>query len=162
MAMAWAIGIGLFLFLLLVFPRRTMGLTALCGVALGGFLLWTKMKNDERDRKRATIVVTVVHDLEQCSPEVPLFVQISNHSDDTVEKVSFAFKGYRSGYSKPVYDSGYSGYSSDRIIKGGDDWGSCWPLPRKAHGTSQQGIASTPPETLVWTVTNISPIFRKK
>ena len=71
MAMAWAIGIGLFLFLLLVFPRRTMGLTALCGVALGGFLLWTKMKNDERDRKRATIVVTVVHDLEQCSPEVP-------------------------------------------------------------------------------------------
>ena len=81
MAIAWAIGIGLFLFLLLVFPRRTMGLTVLCGVALGGFLLWTKMKNDERDRKRAAIAPTPTGSLgldrDKHKPDLPQEIVVS-------------------------------------------------------------------------------------
>ncbi len=160
--MAWVIGIGIFLFLLFAFPRAMVGLIVLCGVAIGGFLLWTKIENDERARKRATVSVTVAYDLERCSPEFPLFVQILNRSDDTLEKVSFAIEGHRAGYSEPIYDSGYLGYSSDRIITGGDGWANCWTLPRKAYGASEQRVALNPPETLVWTVTNTSPTFQNR
>ena len=116
--MAWVIGIGIFLFLLFVFPRAMVGLIVLCGVGIGGFLLWDKIKTDERARLRASVTVTVTHDLERCSPEHPLFVQIHNGSEGTIEKVSFGIEGNRAGYSDPLYDSsgsGYQSYSSDKI-----------------------------------------------
>ena len=160
--MAWVIGIGIFLFLLFAFPRTMVGLLVLCGVAIGGFLLWTKIENDERARKRASVTVTVSYDLDRCSPEYPLFVQIQNRSDNTVEKVSFGIEGHRSGFSDAIYDSGYLGYSSDRIIASGNSWANCWTIPRKAYGASEQRVALNPPETLVWTVKNTSPTFRNR
>ena len=60
--MAWVVGIGIFFFLLFVFPRAVIGLIVLCGVVIGGYILWTEMENDERARKRATISITVTHD----------------------------------------------------------------------------------------------------
>ena len=157
--MAWVIGIGIFLFLLFAFPRAVVGLIALCGVGIGGFFLWNKIETDERNRLRASVTVTVTHDLERCSLEYPLLVRIHNGSENAVEKVSFGIEGNRAGYSDPLYDSGYLGYSSDKIIAGGEGWTSCWTLPRQAYGTSEQRIALYPPETLVWTVTGSSPVF---
>jgi hypothetical protein len=157
--MAWVIGIGIFLFLLFAFPRAIVGLIVLCGVIIGGALLWDKIKTDERARLRAAVTVTVAHDLEQCSPEYPLFVRINNGSENTVEKVSFGVDGNRAGYSDPIYESDYQGYSSDKIIARGDSWSTCWTLPRTAYGTSEQMLALHLPETLVWTVKNISPRF---
>jgi len=159
--MAWVIGIGIFLFLLFVFPRAMVGLIILCGVVIGGWLLWDKIKSEERARKRSAVSITVTHDLEMCSPEHPLLVRILNGADDTVEKVKFGIEGRRAGYSDPLYDS-FRGYSSDRIIASGAEWASCWALPQKDYGVSEQRIALNPPETLVWTVRNISPIFRNR
>jgi hypothetical protein len=160
--MAWVIGIGIFLFLLFAFPRAMVGLLVLCGLAIGGWLLWTKLDTDKRARERATVSVTVAYDLERCSPEYPLFVGILNDSDNTIEAVSFGIEGHRAGYSEPLYDSGYLGYSSDRIIVRGDSWASCWSLPRQAYGASEQSIALNPPNTLVWTAKNTSPRFRAR
>jgi len=160
--MAWVVGIGIFFFLLFVFPRAVIGLIVLCGVVIGGYILWTEMENDERARKRATISITVTHDLERCSSDYPLFVRILNSSDDTVERVSFGIEGHRAGYSDPLYNSGYLGYSSDRIISSGDGWANCWTLPRQEFGASEKRIALNPPETLVWTVKNAYPTFRDR
>ena len=160
--MAWVIGIGIFLFLLFAFPRAMVGLIVLCAVVIGGFLLWDNIKTDARARLRAAVTVTISHDLELCSPEYPLFIRIHNGSEDTVEKVSFGIVGNRAGYSDPLYDSGYLGYSSDKIIASGEGWASCWTLPRTAYGTSEQRLALYLPETLVWTVKNSSPTFRSR
>ena len=56
--MAWVIGIGIFLFLLFAFPRAMGGLIVLCGLAIGGFLLWEKLERDNRARERAAISIT--------------------------------------------------------------------------------------------------------
>lgn len=157
--MVWVLGIGIFLFLLFVFPRVMVGLIALCGVAIGGFFLWTKIGDNERARLRAAVTVTVTYDLERCNPEYPLFVQIFNGSEDTVEKVWFRIEGRRAGYSDPLYDSGYFGYSSDKIVPSGKGWANCWTLPRQAYGVSGQTIALYPPKTLVWVVNSSNPIF---
>lgn len=160
--MAWVIGIGIFLFLLFAFPRAMLGLIALCGLGIGGFLLWTKLDSDKRARETAAISITVTYDLERCSPEYPLFVGIVNASDNTLEAVSFGIEGHRTGYSEPLYDSGYLGYSSDRIIASGDGWANCWTLPRQAYGAAEQSIALNPPSTLVWTAKNPSPRFGQR
>ncbi|NGQ93451.1 hypothetical protein G5V65_21500 [Rhodobacter sp. HX-7-19] len=56
--MAWVIGIGIFLFLLFAFPRAMGGLIVLCGLAIGGFLLWQKLESGNRARERAAISIT--------------------------------------------------------------------------------------------------------
>ena len=164
--MAWVIGIGIFLFLLFAFPRPVVGLivglVVLCGVVIGGFSLWEKIKNDERAQKYAAVSVTVTRDLERCSPEYPLLVHIVNGSEDTVAKISFDILGHLAGYSDPLYDSGYGYYSSDRIIASGSEWTNCWPLPQQASGASEQRIALNPPESLIWSVKTKRPTFRER
>lgn len=159
--MAWVIGIGIFLFLFFTFPRAMGGLIALCGLAIGGFLLWIKLENDNRARERASISITASYDLERCSSDFPLLIGIVNGSDKMLEAVSFGVEGYRAGYSDPLYDSGYLGYSSDRIIASNDGWTNCWTLPRQAYGVSDQIIATNPPDTLSWSAKNPSPRFRE-
>ena len=159
--MAWVVGIGIFLFLLFAFPRSMGALIVLCGLAIGGFLLWQKLEIDNRARERAAISITVSYDLERCSSDFPLFIEIVNGSDRTLEAVSFGIEGRRTGYSEPLYDSGYLGYSSDRIIASNDGWANCWTLPRQAYGASDQIIALNPPDTLTWSAKNPSPRFRE-
>jgi len=103
----------------------------------------------------------VSYDLERCSSDFPLFIGIVNGSDRTLEAVSFGIEGHRTGYSEPLYDSGYLGYSSDRIIASNDGWANCWTLPRQAYGASDQIIAMNPPDTLTWSAKNPSPRFRE-
>lgn len=100
------------------------------------------------------------YDLERFSSEFPLFVEIVNGFDRTLEAVSFGIEGYRTGYSEPLYGSGYLGYSLDRIIASNDGWASCWTLPRQAYGASDQVIALNLPATLTWSAKNPSPRFR--
>lgn len=161
-ALAWVVGIGGALYLLFRFPRPSLIFIAVVvaiGAAVGGFLY---VQDQLAKRKTARVEVTIAYDLKRCSSEYPLFIGIVNGSNDTIEKVAFGIEGHRAGYSDPLYDSGYLGYSSDRIIASGEGWGNCWTLPRQAYGASEQRIALSPPETLVWTVKNIRPTFRER
>lgn len=161
-ALAWVVGIGGALYLLFRFPRPSLifiGVVMAIGAAVGGFFY----AQDQLAKQKASKVEgTVAYDLERCSPEFPLFIGIVNSSDDTVEKVSFGIEGHREGYSDALYDSGYLGYSSDRIIAGGEGWANCWTLPRQAYGVSEQRVSLNPPETLVWAVKNIRSTFRDR
>lgn len=161
-ALAWVVGIVGALFLLFRFPRPSLifvGVVVAIGATVGGYFY---VQDQLAKRKTVKVTGTIAYDLERCSSEYPLFIGIVNRSDDTVEKVSFSIEGRREGYSDPLYDSGYSGYSSDRIIAGGDGWGNCWTLPRQAYGASEQRITLNPPETLVWTLDNMRPTFRNR
>lgn len=161
-ALAWVIGIVGALFLLFRFPRPSLifvGVLIAVGATVGGYFY---VQDHLTRQKAAKVTGTITYDLERCSSAFPLFIGIGNRSDDTVEKVSFRIEGHREGYSDPLYDSGYSGYSSDRIITSGDGWGHCWAVPRQAYGSSEQRVTLNPPETLVWTVTNIRPTFRNR
>ncbi len=120
------------------------------------------MQTDERNRLRASVAIKVRHDLSKCSPEFPLLVQIQNGSEDALEKVFFGVEGTRSGYSDPVYESGYQGYSTDKIIASGGAWSGCWMVPQKAYGVADQNIALFPPEALNWVAMNTRPVFLNK
>jgi len=160
--LAWVIGIVGALFLLFRFPRPSLvfgGVVVAIGAAVSGYFY---VQDQLTKRKAAKVIGTISYDLERCSSAFPLFIGIVNRSDDTVEKVSFSIEGHLEGYSDPLYDSGYSGYSSDRIIAGGEGWGNCWTLPRPAYDASAQRILLNRPETLVWTVNNIRPTFRNR
>ncbi|RYH06515.1 hypothetical protein [Tropicimonas sp. IMCC6043] len=160
--LAWVVGILGALFLLFRFPRPSLifigGLVTI-GVSVAGFFY---VRDQLAKQKAAKVEASVAYDLERCSPEYPLFIGIVNDSADTVEDVSFGVEGHHAAYSDPLYNSGYLGYSSDRIIASGEGWGSCWTLPPQAYGASEQRIAASPPETLVWTVKNVSPTFRER
>ena len=166
-AMHWVLGIGIFLFLLFTFPRAMGALLALSALAIGGFFLWIKIqsderekRSDEREKRRASVAVIVDYDLDRCSSDYPLFVGVVNRSDSTIEKLSFGIEGHRTGYSDPLYSSGYLGYTTDRIIASGDGWGSCWTLPKEASQAARRTLDLNPPENLIWSIQHISPTFR--
>jgi len=161
-ALAWVTGIVGALFLLFRFPRPSLifvGVVVAIGAAVGGYFY---VQDQLAKRKTAKVTGKIFYDLEKCSSEHPLWIGILNESDDTVEKFSFTIEGHLEEYSDPLYDSGYSGYSSDRIIASGEGVTACWTLPRQAYGASEQRIALNPPETLVWTMKNMRPTFRNR
>jgi hypothetical protein len=161
-ALAWVVGIGGALYLLFRFPRPSLifiGVVVAIGAAMVGF---PYAQDQLSKRKAAKVMGKVFYDLEKCSVEYPLWIEIINKSDDTVEKFSFTIEGHIEGYSNPLYDSGYSGYSDDRIIPSGFSAANCWHPPRQAYGASEQRVALNPPETLVWTMKDIRPTFRDR
>ncbi len=102
---------------------------------------------------------TVTYDLTACRLEYPLLVEIKNGTDDVLTWVSFNVEGRREGYSATLYDSGYSRYSSDRIIASGHVDTSCWSLPQVYYGRHGEIY---PPEKLIWTIDNIRSKFDPK
>jgi hypothetical protein len=161
-ALAWVVGIGGALYLLFRFPRPSLifiGVVVAIGAAMVGF---PYAQDQLSKRKAAKVVGKVFYDLEKCSVEYPLWIEILNKSDDTVEKFSFTIEGHLERYSDPLYDSGYPGYSSDRIIFSDEGVVVCWTLPRQAYGASEQRVALNPPENLVWTMKDIRPTFRDR
>jgi hypothetical protein len=161
-ALAWVIGIIGALFLLFRFPRPGLifvGAVISISAAVGGYFY---VQDQLTKQNAAKVTGKIFYDLEKCSSEYPLWIGILNGSDDAVEKFSFSVEGHLEGYSNPLYESGYSGYSSDRIIASGDGVTTCWALPRQAYGASEQRIALNRPKTLVWSMKNIRPTFRNR
>ena len=160
--MAWIVGIGISLLLLFMFPRAVGAVLLLIALLAGGLFLWIKVDGDRAARRREAISVVVSHDTVKCSEKYPLFIVIYNSSKDTINSVRFDVEAHRSDFSSPLYRSGYHEYSSDRIIPGMEGWGSCWSLPRRVSGVSDELISKHPPGGLSWTATNVSPQFQAR
>lgn len=148
--MAWVVGIGIFLLLLAAFPRFTIGLVALAGLGIFAIFTATNTANKRAAERRAMVVVSAGYDVQRCAPDYPVAVTITNRAPSTVSSTSFTLKGYASGHSDPIYDSGYGQYRDDRIIEPGNAWATCWTVPRRAYNVSEQRAAAFPPSAVIW------------
>lgn len=159
-ALAWVVGIVGTLFLLFRFPRQSLTsfiFVAVIAAAIGGYFY---LSEQIKKNKIAKVKGAIIFDSIVCNRDFPLLIAFSNGTNEFVDRVSFAVMGHIEGYSEALYDSGFGGYSSDRIIAPNERWALCWSLPRAAYGASEQRIASHPPHTLVWTLKNVHPTFR--
>lgn len=68
--------------------------------------------------------ITVGYNLEKCTKDYPLYIEISNKSDKTVSFVDFDLDIHRKGYSKDISD--WMDYETDKIIEPNHSWGTCW------------------------------------
>jgi hypothetical protein len=162
--LGWIIGTGIFLLLFLllffIFPRAVLGLIAVAAVGIGAMVFIDYQNSAKQAKKRANVFVAVFHDPKKCSEENPLFIQINNKSGSTLKRVSFIVTGYRTGYSKPVYQSSYKNYESDRIIENDTGWGNCWSVPKLDYGVPKDSATLFPAKTMNWKAENIRPTFQ--
>jgi hypothetical protein len=81
----------------------------------------------------------------------PIFVGIENNSGRTIEKVSFALKANKPGYSSNLVK--YDLYSSDKIIEPTDGFGTCWAVPELTEPVAD-------PRPLEWGLLYKNIVFR--
>ena len=105
-------------------------------------------------QQAAKVTGTVAYDLTDCNSKYPMLVKITNGSSRVVTSVSFYIKGYREGYSFPLYNNPVV-HSSDKIISSGYISSTCWSLSQP-YLTSLEGIL---PKNLIWKIENIDPQF---
>ena len=165
-AVAWVLGIGIFTGLLLAFPKR-MGLlivilVILATVITGAIYGYEAFTSYQREHEVSKIKVFVQHDPDRCSAEYPLLIGLVNRTDNTIIKTRFSISGFREGHSEAIYETGYNDYSTDRIIPPGEGSWACWRIPERAYNTSDDLIKRHLPENLVWTVTDVRPVFKNR
>jgi hypothetical protein len=158
--MAWAIGIGIFLLLLAAFPRFAIGLVVVFGLAVFAVFSAVNTANKRMAERRAMVTVSTGYDAQRCTPAHPVLVTITNRASATVSATSFTLKGYASGYSDPIYDSGYGQFRDDRIIEPQGNWATCWTVPRRAYNVSEELAAAFPPSSVIWRAENVRPALR--
>ena len=161
-AIAWIVGIGIFLWLLFSFPKRmgtvmTGGILAVATVA-GILIAYFTYSDSKKDQRIAAIEARVEFSSEKCGKENPLRVGFSNGSNVTIREITFRVKGFRKNYSKPLYDSGYLGFSTDRIVAAGEDFSECWRVPNKEPGITEKVFSENPPAQLQWTINVVRTI----
>jgi hypothetical protein len=130
--MSWIIGLLIFfafLFFLFSFPKQTLGCLGVIVVS-ALLLYYLLIHQPEQTRKHLgnQVVVSVSYTVENCTKKYPLLVRIHNKSSKTVTKVHWDLGVYQPGYSTDL--AGYADYSSDKILKPGEKWQSCYTLPR--------------------------------
>jgi hypothetical protein len=125
--MAWAVvGLAIFLLLLGFFPRTVLTLGALGAGAIVIALIMQSRAHEEWKAEQLTISAKAVYDDKLCSASHPIAVGMRNQGRGTTTEISFNLQAHRSGFSKAVL-ARY--LSSDRILKPGEYYVSCWAIP---------------------------------
>lgn len=138
--MAWIIGIAAFLFFLVKYPKPTLSVVAVLGVAIGALILsWNQ---DARDRaaEQALVEVFITYDEAGCSDGYPLRVSIANRTDRTLTTVRWELAAYRPGFSTDLADGLDDRMTSDRIQPPGTSWVACYRLPELSRGADPSGL----------------------
>lgn len=146
--MAWVIGIALGLALLFAFPRQMfllIGGLVMVAVIGGSWLYYQQLQETKAyEQRRNAIVMQPSYDPSRCGDEFPVLVTFTNTHTETLLSLNFYLRGFRDGFSSPVYETSIT-YSTDRIIPSGETRSACWRLPElKASGTG------VPPASLIW------------
>jgi hypothetical protein len=136
--MGWLFGIIfliIFIILLVKFPKLILLISfsfiVLCVVL---WFIFVKIPDDNRKAMNNSIAVSVSYNLSFCNSAYPLFATIKNNSSKTITRVYWDLNIYIPGYSTDI--SGYDNhYSSDKILKPGEGWKSCYKLPSTLKAT---------------------------
>src|SRR3954451_18854106 len=136
--MAW-IEIGLiFIALLVLYQRFSIpGLIAFVAFvgAIGG-LFWLQYYWEQSAENQ--VALAFKYDAQACSPEKPIAASITNNSGRMVASVFFDLSIRRRGFSN---ESGrLSSIRSDKILKPGESFSACYPLPSLRSAVDPQEI----------------------
>ncbi|PHS05734.1 MAG: hypothetical protein COA78_15090 [Blastopirellula sp.] len=148
--MAWVIGIGIALALLLKFPKPVISLVVLIGIGFGAILLYEEWETSAKRDQKARFTISATTGEKRCDGEYSIRIVMRNGTGRTVDKVTFTLKGYREGYSTPIYSSGYRHYSSDKIMKNKDVMESCWNPPALDRGQPKTYSDKFPISVMLW------------
>lgn len=138
----------LWIIIIIKFPKQTIiisiSLILLC------ILLWYQyITIPERNRKAIndSVSVTISYSVALCNHGYPLSVTVKNNSHKTITKVSWDVNIYISGYSTDI--SGWpNNYSSDKILRPGESWSSCYKLPSNLNAKNHD------PSSLKYEISN--------
>lgn len=122
----WWIGLALVLLAIVYF--RPKALWAVLGLAV--ILLAAVLVYDHRqDVLRTKVSVDVVYAPALCSKERPLRVSIKNGSERVLHRAAFSFQATLPGYSTKITPYTYKQNTSDKILRPGEVYESCYSLP---------------------------------
>ena len=153
--MTWVVGIGIGLFLLFKFPKPMTILLSV--VILGastffGVSVYLEKQHDwKREEEKRSILLLASFDSGRCGTEAPILIRFENIGTKTILSVSFELRGYRTGFSSPVYGRsivGALGYESDKILSTGESYESCWKVP-----PLDDAAREVPPFSVEWRAT---------
>ena len=147
--MVWAIGIGLALFLVFALPRQMLVVIGILVMAVGGLFAWFEYTDYRQKRDRESVVLLATFEPEDCAPDYPIRVKISNTNAKTLLAVSFGLAGFLQDQSEPAYQG--RAMASNRIIPPGQSHEACWAVPYLKEATS--------PALLSWKATVSYPTF---
>ena len=132
--MVWvAVIIGVIL--LIIFPKQVLSIIGILVLAIVAIIFYSQEQENQRQRAKDRVQVSIKYDTEKCSAEFPLLVVIQNTGNKTVNKVSWNFAAYKPGYSSNVVSYGTSSsswdtpYSTDKILKKGEVNRLCYRVP---------------------------------
>lgn len=146
--MTWIVGIALVLALLFAFPRQMfllLGVLVVIAVIGGSWLYYQQLQETKAyEQRRNAIAIQPSYDPSRCGDEFPILVTFTNGHTDTLLSLNFYLRGFREGFSSPVYETTIT-YSTDRIIPSGETHSACWRLPELSPSGTD-----APPATLKW------------
>lgn len=153
---------GASLFLLYKYPKRVglalLVIAVIVGGVFGYFILQEELSIRERAENKALIEAHISYDLKECSKEYPLSIVFLNSSQNTVNEIEFKVSGYYKGFSKAIYQSGYTdGYETDRILEKDSGWGNCWKIPKNITPIN----LTYPLDKVAWKVDIRRVVFKK-
>ena len=156
--MIWiALIIGIIL--VIIFPKQMGILAGVVVLTIAGIYLYFESEENNKERQREAVVISVKYDTTTCTSEYPLLANVKNGSNNTVIKINWNFSAYKPGYSNNVvayegYTSEYSTpYESDKILAPNQSFTLCYKAPKL-----KEEIAAT---AVTWSVVSKSVVFQR-
>ena len=130
--MGWLFVIVLIIIFIILYVKypRSVAVIILSIIILCIVLWWIYIDIPNKDRlaMNKSITISISYNSNSCNIDNPLLVTIQNNSFKIVKKVNWTLNIYVPGHSTNV--SGYDNkYSTDKILKPGEAWTSCYKLP---------------------------------
>lgn len=140
--MWWLVLVFILLIVVKLWPKGLWVFFLLAGVALAAVLLSTRLA----EKRLAAVTLDVEYAVHVCPAERPMRVTITNNSDKSLTKLSFALNAREPGYSTEITPYTYRRAVSEKIIPPGESFTDCFEKPLLQNEPSLR----TPPEDLEW------------
>lgn len=141
--MRWLILLALVLLVILkVWPR---GLWLVCALAAAGTAGVLYMEH-RSSLELAQVEIEVAYAPQFCPGERPLRILFTNKGQTELDKLLFSVHARVPGYSSIVTPYTYRQYESEKILRPGESFSACYPIPLLSH-TPAADVAL---DTLEW------------
>lgn len=122
--------------LLLRYPKRTLMIGVPLLAVLGSIAGWLIIDQRNTQQLLDHLEMQLSYAPEQCPPDMPLSVQISNNTDKSLKDLQWRIAAYRPGENINLVETLFteSRYSSASPLVAGAQWQNCIPMPSLRAG----------------------------